>query len=388
MLALPKGKGVLPDWLLKEAVASGIIHSGMTITSDSFQPASLDLRLGRRAYRLQCSFLPDKANVEDKLHQYSMGKIDLIDGAILERNRPYLIPLAEELELPKSLLGRTNPKSSTGRLDIFTRVITDRSYRFDDIAPGYKGKLYLEVVSRSFTIKVQQGLSLNQLRLMTEPSTFDDVEIRGHHATEPLAFIQGMPVPADTIENGLSLSLDLSGDDTDGLVGYRAKKNSHLLDLSAREPYDAEEFWEPLTENKKNRPLILEPEEFHLLLSLEAVHVPPKMAAEMTAYDPTSGELRTHYAGFFDPGFGHSTNTDSLGSRAALEVRAHDVPFLVEHGQRVCKLRYEQMLAEPYALYGEMQSHYQFQVETLSKHFKRRVPEPPPIQLKLNGPAV
>jgi dCTP deaminase len=394
MFSLPEGKtGVLPAQWLRKARDAGIIRSAssspeMAIPEENFQPASLDLRLGDVAYRLQCSFLPDKQDVETKLQNYSMGELPLTEGAILEQNRPYLIPLAEELHLPDKLHelhGKANPKSSTGRLDIFTRVITDKSYQFDEIRPGYKGRLYLEVVSRSFTVKVSSGLALNQLRLVAGEATSKDPDIRALHNNDPLIFRGRRQVSAKSlpIGQGLFLSLDLSGSETDGIVGYRAKKNSHLLDLSQIRAYDADEFWEPIYHAEdQERPLILEPEEFYLLLSLEGVRVPPSQAAEMTAYDPTSGELRTHYAGFFDPGFGHGLQKRSFGSRAALEVRAHDVPFLVEHGQRVCKLRYERMLETPDILYGEQQAYYQFQIETLSKHFRRKLPSPTQLPLK------
>ncbi|HVF20149.1 MAG TPA: 2'-deoxycytidine 5'-triphosphate deaminase [Mycobacteriales bacterium] len=373
MLEIPTGEsGVLPSHWLRKAVDAGVVDAGrFKIPESSIQPASIDLRLGETAHRLRCSFLPDQHRVDEKLADYGMDVLDLRDGAILERNRPYLIPLLEEVNLPPGIRAKANPKSSTGRLDIFTRVITDKSFLFDEIEEGYSGRLYIEVVSRSFTIKVKTGLSLNQLRLMAGAYRFDDTDIRRLHAEDSLLFVDGVAVPPTelAVGNGLFLSLDLVGDDQ-GRVGYRAKKNSHLLDLSHIDHYDPDEFWEPVKREKGNR-VVLEPEEFYLLLSHEGVRVPPAYAAEMTAYDPTSGELRTHYAGFFDPGFGHGADP-LTGSRAALEVRAHDVPFMVEHRQPVCKLGYERMLETPSSLYGEgLHSHYQFQSGTLSKHFKR-----------------
>ncbi len=373
MLEIPPGEsGVLPSHWLRKAVDAGVVDAGQfKIPESSIQPASIDLRLGETAHRLRCSFLPDQHRVDEKLADYGMDVLDLRDGAILERNRPYLIPLLEEVSLPPGIRAKANPKSSTGRLDIFTRVITDKSFLFDEIEEGYTGRLYIEVVSRSFTIKVKTGLSLNQLRLMAGTYRFDDSDIRRLHAEDSLLFVDGAAVaPSDlAVGNGLFLSLDLIGDDQ-GRVGYRAKKNSHLLDLSLVGHYDPDEFWEPVKREKGNR-VVLEPEEFYLLLSHEGVRVPPAYAAEMTAYDPTSGELRTHYAGFFDPGFGHGVDP-LTGSRAALEVRAHDVPFMVEHRQPVCKLGYERMLETPSSLYGEgLGSNYQFQSGTLSKHFKR-----------------
>ncbi|MGH2726976.1 MAG: 2'-deoxycytidine 5'-triphosphate deaminase [Actinomycetota bacterium] len=366
--------GIFPSQWLQKALAEGIIHSRKyRIPEESVQPASVDLRLGERAYRLRCSFLPETQTVEEKLDDFAMGEIDLRDGAILERNRPYLIPLIEELRLPPGLRAKTNPRSSTGRLDIFTRVITDRSHKFDEIAAGYEGKLYLEVVSRSFTIKVHTESSLNQVRLVTGVARCSDEDILLYHRGAPILFADGSPVPEEklSLDEGLFLSLDLSGDRI-GAVGYRAKRNSRLLDLSLIRHHAPADFWEPVF-TEPGRRLVLEPEEFYLLLSSEAVSIPPTFAAEMNPYEPTSGELRTHYAGFFDPGFGYSEIGAVRGTRAVLEVRAHDVPFMVEHGQRVCKLGFESMLERPMILYGrDIGSSYQQQELTLSKHFKQR----------------
>jgi dCTP deaminase len=365
--------GVLPDLHIRKAIEAGMISADpYRILDPSIQPASLDLTLGRKAYRLRCSFLSGTQTVEEKLAEHAMGEIDLRDeGGILERNRPYLIPLRERLALLAGTRAKANPKSSTGRLDIFTRVITDHSHRFDEIGDGYQGQLYLEVFSRSFTVRVREGLSLNQLRLMVGDPRVADDEIRRVHAGAPLLFLDGEPVRGEeiSVSDGVFLSLDLHKG-PGGVVGYRAKKNSQLLDLSEVEHYDPELFWEPLVAERDCR-LILEPEEFYLLLSAESVSVPPHYAAEMTAYDPTSGELRTHYAGFFDPGFGYDEGRRLKGSRATLEVRAHDVPFMVEHRQRVCKLTFDTMLEPPHVLYGEgIGSHYQSQQVTLSKHFR------------------
>lgn len=366
-------EGVFPSQWLQKAVSEGIIDSRKyRIPEQSIQPASVDLRLGEKAYRLRCSFLPEGQAVEQKLGDFAMGEIDLRDGAILERNRPYLIPLIEELRLPSNVRARTNPRSSTGRLDIFTRVITDRSHKFDEVAPGYEGQLYLEVFSRSFTIRVRTELSLNQVRLLAGDADCSDDAILDYHRREPVLFAKDAPVPAEKLllDAGLFLSLDLSGD-PHGAVGYRAKKNSRLLDLTVIGGHNPVDFWEPVY-GEPGRRVVLEPEEFYLLLSSEAVSIPPIFAAEMSAYEPTSGELRTHYAGFFDPGFGFSETGAVRGTRAVLEVRAHDVPFMVEHGQRVCKLAFESMLESPSILYGrDIGSSYQQQELTLSKHFRR-----------------
>ena len=357
----------------------GVIESEkFKIPDASFQPASLDLRLGDRAYRLRCSFLPQDTLVQAKLSDFVMGEIPLRDGGILERNRPYLIPLVEELRLPKNIYGKTNPRSSTGRLDIFTRVITDHSHRFDEIRPGYHGKLFLEVVSRSFTIQVKEGLSLNQLRLINGEYRSTDQAILDFHGHTPIIFVDGEPAKRDelTVANGVFLSIDVTGDENN-VVGYKAKKNSYLLDLSAVGKYNAEDFWEPVYGERKHR-LVLEPEDLYLLLSAERVRIPPEFAAEMIAYDPTSGELRTHYAGFFDPGFGYDAQGRLKGTRAVMEVRAHDVPFMIEDRQKVCKLEFQRMAEPPNVLYGsEIGSSYQNQELTLSKQFRpRRGPMP------------
>ena len=363
--------GVLSTRWLKEAASDDVIFTErFKIPESNFQPASLDLRLGERAHRLRCSFLPDASSVLDKLPDLAMEEIDLRDGAILERNRPYLIPLIEELRLPQGIRAKTNPKSSTGRLDIFTRVITDYSHLFDEIRDGYHGQLFLEVVSRSFTIKVRTELSLNQLRLMKGDPACEPGELLELHRTEPIVLSQAGQLnhllePA--MDNTLGLSANLGGDGR--WAGYRAKKNSSLLDLSRERHYDPGDYWEPIYADHARR-LILEPEEFYLLTAAEGVRVRPEYAAEMTAYDPSSGELRTHYAGFFDPGFGFGEHGDLPGVQPVMEVRAHDVPFMIEHGQRVCTLTFERMLQRPEKLYGaEIGSSYQGQGLILSKHF-------------------
>lgn len=345
------------------------------IRPELFQPASLDLRLGPKALRIRCSFLPGSEAVDAKVKEYVIDELDLRDdGAVLETNRPYLVPLLEELSLPPGIRGRANPKSSTGRLDVFTRVITDHSSRFDEIVPGYRGRLYLEIVPLSFTVRVHEGLALNQLRLSAGRATLGDDELHQRHAREPLVFLDDRPLPGDRLAtaDGLFLGLDLRGD-ARGKVGYRATEFAPLLDMGQVGASKPADYWEPVHREPGDR-IILAPEKFYLLLSNEAVRIPPGLAAEMTAYDPTSGELRTHYAGFFDPGFGFDRVGRFRGSRAALEVRAHDVPFMIEHGQRVCKLTFEQMAEPPTLLYGEgIGSNYQQQVETLSKHFVREV---------------
>ena len=371
----PSTLGVLPNQLLSAAATAGWIEAGdYRIPEENIQPASLDLRLGEVAYRIRCSFLPHDERVERKVKDFIVDELDLRrEGAVLETNRPYLIPLLERLHLPSFVSARANPKSSTGRLDVFTRVITDHSYRFDDIAIGYDGPLYLEVVPLSFAVRVRQGLSLNQLRLSIggAEAAVSDQGLWALHEEDPILFRDGRPATRSEFatDDGLFLSLDLRGD-ASGRVGWRARGNAGLLDMARVGIHRVEEYWEEVRREPAGERVVLDPERFYLLLSDEAVRVPPQLASEMTAYDPTSGELRTHYAGFFDPGFGHG---DLQGSRAALEVRAHDVPFMIEHGQRVCRLTFERMVAPPTKLYGGagLGSNYQGQMETLGKHFAR-----------------
>ena len=370
--------GVWASQQLRAALASNWITTSGPYripVETMIQPASVDLHLGDVAWPLRCSFLPDQAStVADKVGDLRLegsGGIDLRDGAILERNRPYLVPLIEELRLPPGIRAKANPKSSTGRLDVFTRVITDRNNRFDEISDGYNGRLYLEIVPRSFAIKVQTGLALNQLRLMSGDTRLKDDDLRVLNAEFPLLYEGKHPLRDSelTLADGLFLSLDLLGG-PGTLVGYRAKRTSLAINLTKVRSYAWQDYWEPVYPERGDR-VVLEPEDFYLLMSAEAVCVPPSHAAEMLAYDPTAGELRTHYAGFFDPGFGYSRSETKSGSRAALEVRAHDVAFMVEHHQPVCKLAFERMEEIPDLLYGQdLGSNYQGQVSTLSKHFE------------------
>jgi dCTP deaminase len=380
-------EGVLPNHQLEEAIRQGAIGTASgEVPPENIQPASLDLRLGSWAYQMQCSFLPAGQTVERRLKSLIVDKISLRNknGAVLAPGRPYLIPLKERLDLPATIRAKANPKSSTGRADVFTRVITDRSYRFDEIEAGYSGGLYLEVVPLSFPVRVAEDLTLNQLRLsrgQQRPQLTDRELADYHQHTAPLLFAEGRPVDTLQLGNGLFLGLDLRGDNL-RYVGYKAKGSPPLLDLRHPRQADADRYWDRVRAEPGNR-IVLQPRAFYLLMSYEAVTIPPDLAAEMTAYDPTSGELRTHYAGFFDPGFGYDRDGAFHGSTAALEVRAHDVPFMIEDRQPVCKLTFEKMAEEPSYLYGDaIGSNYQRQTETLGKHFippgnyqKRRAPE-------------
>jgi dCTP deaminase len=375
--------GVFPSQRLRAAIEHEWLLAGpWRIPRESVQPASVDVRLGEHAWALRCSFLPDSdSTVEEKIQDIAFERIDLRDGATLERDRPYLVPLIEELRLPQEVRAKANPKSSTGRLDVFTRVLTDRNHRFDEIAGGYHGKLYLEVVPRTFAIRVKTGLALNQVRLMSGNARLGDAALLELHARSPLLYRGDGPVAGSDLSlgDGVFLSLDVSGS-AQSIVGYRAKKNSLPIDLTRAGALRWRDYWEPVHPEKGGR-IVLEPEVFYLLLSAEGVSIPPSYAAEMLAYDPTAGELRTHYAGFFDPGFGFDRDGGTPGSRAALEVRARDVSFMVEHGQPVCKLAFERMSEEPDVLYGkDIGSNYQGQLTMLSKHFlEQRAGDTPPI---------
>jgi dCTP deaminase len=361
--------GILPIQALRKAVSDGWVQ-GPPLDEAQYQPASLDLRLGTKAYRVRCSFLPQNRPVEEVLSELSMYELDLTDGGVLERGHVYLIPLMESMNLPEDVHGRTNPKSSTGRLDIFTRVITDHSYRFEEVRAGYSGQLYLEVVPRSFTVRVKAGLALNQLRLMRGDTRMNDAAVTELYDQCHLLFDEhAEPIRREDalIRQGLFMSIDLKGDGSSPVIGYKARRNSAIVDLSKIRGHRASDYWEPI-EPLADESLILEPEEFYIFASRERVRVPSHVAAEMVEYDAGSGELRTHYAGFFDSGFGYGDG-DRHGTCAVLEVRPHDVPFRIEHGQVFFKLVYEYLTETPEVAYGPG-SHYHKQGLALSKHFR------------------
>jgi dCTP deaminase len=356
--------GILPDHEIAALFESGALAAARALDSDQIQPASLDLRLGDRAWRVRASFLPGPGSrVADKLERLKLHEIELGPGAVLETGCVYIVPLLESLRLPSDVAASANPKSSTGRLDIFTRVMTDYGQEFDKIPAGYAGPLYLEVSPRTFPIVARTGSRLSQIRFRKGASQLGESELHDLHRREVLVAAEQPNISG----GGIALSIDLGG--SNGLIGYRGKHHTGLVDVDRREAYDVLDFWEPLPE-RGLRELVLDPDEFYILVSREAVHVPPDYAAEMTPFDPLVGEFRVHYAGFFDPGFGHS-GAGGRGSRAVLEVRSHEVPFILEHGQIVGRLVYEHMLSRPRALYGsDLKSNYQAQSLKLSKHFR------------------
>ena len=329
--------GILPCQSIETLIAGGAIMSDTPFDSDQVQPASLDLRLSDTAWRVRASFLPGKRKVEDRIADVAMHTIDLSDGVVLEKGCVYIARLQERLALPKGLIARANPKSSTGRVDVFVRLLTDAGASFDDVDEGYEGPLYLEIAPQTFSILVRPGTRLNQLRLKA-----------------------GEPPKLET----RSVGVDLQGGD---IVGFRGRRHAGVIDLDNIDGHDPRDFWEPLSLRRGE--LLLDPGEFYILASSDSVEIPVDQAAEMTPIDPSVGEFRVHYAGFFDPGFG-TDEAHGAGSRGVLEVRTHDTPFLLEHDQIVARLVYEPLTERPTRLYGEGGSHYQKQGLKLSKHFK------------------
>ena len=362
--------GILASQTIKGMIASGKIISEANIIERQIQPASIDLRLSSVAYRVQASFLPGQnATVQEKLKTMEMHQIDLSNGAVLEKGCVYIVPLQESLRLTNGFSGTANPKSSTGRLDVFTRLLTDYTSEFETVQSGYNGPLYAEISPRTFSILVRKDSTLNQLRFRKGNPLAADSAMRKLQETEGLI---GSEKSKIDINNGVAISVDLSGQAKNGLIGYRAKPHTAIVDIDKPGSCSVLDYWEPVYK-QKNRPanLILNPDEFYILMSKEFVTVPINYAAEMRAYDTKVGEFRVHYAGFFDPGFGHKS-AGGAGTRAVLEVRSHDVPFLIEDGQTVCRLIYERMTQVPERLYGtqDFGSNYQGQGLKLSKHFK------------------
>ena len=381
MNKIQKIAGVLSSQEILELIHKNVINSENGIEKDLIQPASIDLRLGIKAWRVPASFLPGKGNkVSSRLKDLAMHEFSLIDGAVLECGCVYIVKLLENVSLTDNLTGIANPKSSTGRLDVFTRLIVDGAMEFEEVPAGYQGPLYAEISPRTFSVLVRTGSRLNQLRLKRGQSFTSDKEMEILQEHVGLVRNQDNINLLDKIKNGVPLSVDLIGEN--GLIGYKARKHSMLIDIDKPNHYKRELFWEKITvedllyqggdyKNKNNQgSLILSPDAFYILASKEYVSVPSKYAAEMRAYDTKVGEFRAHYAGFFDPGFG-LTELGASKTKAVLEVRSHDVPFLIEQDQTVCRLVYEPMANVPSILYGEAGSsnNYQAQGLKLAKHF-------------------
>ena len=358
-------QGILPDHMIAELAKRGGIRPARDFVADQIQPASLDLRLGAVAYRVRASFLPGpRTTVAERIAELKLHEIALTAGAVLETNCVYIVPLLESLALPDDVSAAANPKSSTGRLDVFTRVIADRTRGFDRISAGYQGPLYAEISPKTFPVLVREGSRLSQIRFRRGHGLLDATALRALHAKERLTD----DAQADVAE-GIAVGVDLAGLGPDNLVGYRAKRHTGLIDVEKRDGHAVADFWEPIAA-RTDKSLILDPDEFYILASKEAVQVPPDYAAEMVPFDPLVGEFRVHYAGFFDPGFGYE-GAGGRGARAVLEVRSREVPFILEHGQIVGRLVYEKMLGRPKTLYGTgIGSNYQAQGLKLSKHFR------------------
>ena len=362
MLVTIPPPGILPAQAIRALARSGGI-TAPAFAPGQIQPASLDLRLGARAWRMRASFLPGARPVEAGIARLALHEVDLTQGAVLETGTVYLAELAEALALAPEISATANPKSSTGRIDVFTRVITDRARAFDQIAPGYQGKLYAEISPRTFPVLVRSGSRLSQIRFRTGEARLDNAGHVTLHAAETL-----VTSPNPSIADGVAVSVDLAGFGAENCIGYRAKRHTGLIDVDVTGALDPRDFWEPLAASSDGG-LVLDPGEFYILASREAVRVPPAYAAEMTPFDAAVGEFRVHYAGFFDPGFG-AAEAGGAGARAVLEVRSHDVPFIVEDGQIVGRLVYERMQEVPELLYGAgLASNYQAQGLKLSKHF-------------------
>ncbi len=365
--------GILVHQQIRALIEQGALRSNPDIAPAQIQPASLDLRLATRGYRVRAGFLPEHVTVAERLEETTLYTFDVTDGAVLEKGHCYIFPLLESIAEPLPYRIRANPKSSTGRLDLFTRLVADRCGRFEQIAPGYTGPMFLEVVPRSFPVRVRTGLSLCQIRFDSDDTMLSDEELAEEYQRKPLLFdATGTPIPLTdaTLDKGLCMGVALRKDaDITGPIGYVAKRYTDVLDLGEENAHDAPSFFDEIQETKRGH-LVVEPEEFYIFASKERVRIPRHLAAEMVAYDVGIGELRTNYAGFFDNGFGGET-----GTRAVLEVRPHDVPFLVEDGQVFFKLKFFRTSEEPEVAYGErgLSSHYQGQGLKLSKHF--RVPE-------------
>ncbi len=356
--------GVFPARFIERLKERGNIVAP-PFDADQVQPASLDLRLGDVAYRVRSSFLPGPdQTVAERIGTLELHRLDLTNGAVLERGCVYIVPLQESLDLPPAVSAGANPKSSTGRLDVFTRVIGDRARGFDTLPAGYSGPLYLEISPRTFPVRIRKGSRLSQMRFRVGDTRLSVAEHRTLHTVETLVIDAN-----EEVGEGVALSIDLKGEGRNGLIGFRSKRHTNVIDMDIKDTLDVLDYWEPLI-NRGSDEFILDPDEFYILVSRESVHVPPAYAAEMVPFDPLVGEFRVHYAGFFDPGFGHSA-AGGTGSRAVLEVRSREVPFMLGHGQTIGRLVYERLAEQPDRLYGSgLGSNYQAQTLKLSKHFR------------------
>jgi dCTP deaminase len=366
--------GILPAQEIRELINNGKIRSPKPVSEDQIQPASIDLRLGAKAYRVIASFLPTKKSlIGPKIREILLDEIDLTAGAVLKPDNVYIAPVMEYLSLPADVSGVANPKSTTGRLDVFTRLMAEGQPQFEHVPRGYAGDLYVEIVPRSFPIIVSTGTKLNQLRFVRGDSDVEDEQLRKIAQKRPLVYDGNGGLPKKpTLDGGLWVDVDLAGTTDQTIVGYRAKKAPEPIDLAKVGAYTISDFWEALDAPSLRGSLVIRPGEFYLLASKTPVCVPPEYAAEMVAYDQSVGEFTVHYAGFFDPGFGCGMSGEIEGTRAVLEVRAHEIPMQLEDGRAVGRLEYHRMAERPTKIYGkDIGSSYQQQGLALSKQFKQ-----------------
>lgn len=362
--------GVVPSQGVEEMIARGYLKSELEVIEEQIQPSSIDLRLGDVAYRVRAGFLPASSTVEDRIGDLKMHEVDLTDSGVLEKGAVYIIPLQESLDLPTGMSGVASPKSSTGRLDIFTRLLTDHGCSFDTVVDGYTGGLYLEVSPLTFSIIARKGDRLNQLRLRRGDTLFSDADIRDLNDKTPLVFNDTLENEEPVVKGGVWLSVDLEGKNGSDIIGYRARRHAPLIDLQKIGHYDWQDFWEPIYKPASGG-VVLNPEDFYIMASRERLVVPPEYSSEMMAYETTAGELRVHYAGFFDPGFGTCVDGNHTGSTGVLEIRVHDVPFVLEHGQKICRMVYENLSEVPRKVYSQnIGSNYVGQNLKLAKQFK------------------
>ena len=367
----PNRAGVFPSQDIRGLIVSGGVTAESAIAAEQIQPASLDLRLGPVAYRVQASFLPGKqSTVSKQIEKVKMAELDLSKPAVMEKGGVFIVPLMERLNLPDTVAARANPKSTTGRLDIFTRLITNYAHEFEGVRKGYSGPLFAEIASRTFTISVCAGMKLNQLRFLRGDPLTSDKKVRELDKGNPLVWDRGGPGKASFDKGRLEITVELGCTPGREITAYRARQYAPLVDLAKIHHYDPVKFWD-VVDTDKTRRLILHPGEFYILASKQSVSVPPSFAAEMVPFDPSIGEYRVHYAGFFDPGFGYGIAGEVKGTPAVLEVRAQEVPFMIEDGQMVGRLKYSSLLGRPDKLYGgQIGSSYQRQGLTLSKQFR------------------
>ncbi len=364
--------GILPSQTIQELIDGGRVAGSPPITPEQIQPASLDLRLGDIAHRVRASFLPGpNCTVEAKINDLRMTRVDLTSASVFEKDCVYIVSLLEEVHLPDNISGKANPKSTTGRLDVFTRLITDYGVEFDRVPAGYKGKLYAEIVSRTFTVRIRAGMKLSQLRFVQGVADSQDREIKKLDREQTLVYMDENSPTKARLDRGLRVTVNLEASEKGEVIAYKARRNAPVIELDRINYYSPEEFWEARQQGT-GKGLILDAGDFYILASRERVRVPPDFAAEMVPFDPSDGEFRIHYAGFFDPGFGYGSS-EIKGTRAVLEVRAHEVPFLLEHGQLVGRLNYMPLLSRPDKIYGvQIGSSYQQQALALSKQFRRQ----------------